>query len=745
MRIIYKLFLMVFVLSICSTVFAVEGEEKTNIQTKDETNLEEIVVTATRTEKEVESAPGDVHVVTKKEIEQRNIKTVDEALNTTPGVFNRRGKGLMDTLANISLRGIPGANRTLILKDGLPLNNAYTGDVAWGMSSDNIERIEIVEGPFSSLYGGYAMGGVVNIITKMPEQREFTLKSGYGTSWDRGEAMDDLKRLSLSYGDKIKDTFTFFVSYGYEGTNGFPTDLNVQSKAPTTASGITGWLNTPDNKGAARYVIGDKGDNTWWDDIMSIKAGYDFSKVTKLTASFGRTRSEYNRDAPHTFLRDTAGQPVYTYVNGTTTIRENSFVSGNGGTEINTYAIIFETEIGAVKAKLNAGLNDLQKNWYTTPNSSTPYATISGGPGKVSSTPAQNYYSDIQFTVPLFNKHVLTVGGSFKYDKADNEEHNLTNWKGETSTTNLTYTAGGKDQTYSLFAQDEIMILNNLTAYAGLRQDWWETKDGYANSVGAAGYPKSYDSRSASSFSPKFAIVYKPFYTTTVRSSVGKAFRAPTVYELYRTWLSSTGVTYKGNPDLKPETTTSWDISIEQGVWKGAKVKATYFENYLEDLIYRKTVSATQQDYINAGKAESKGIVVEMEQKIEWLKIFGNATFTDAKIKENSASPASVGKKLTQMPDRLFNIGAEVEKGPVFYSLTGSYVSKRYGSDDNSDIVNGVWTSYDPYFTLNTKIAYKITKNATLSFSVDNILDRKYFAYYQCPGRSWFTDLTLKF
>ena len=145
---------------------------------------------------------------------------------------------------------------------------------------------------------------------------------------------------------------------------------------------------------------------------------------------------------------------------------------------------------------------------------------------------------------------------SYKSGKADNEEHKLTNWKDETSGTNLTYTAGGKDSTYSLFAQDEIMILNNLTAYAGFRQDWWETKDGYANSIGAAGYPKSYDARSASSFSPKFAIVYKPFDKTSVRSSVGKAFRAPTVYELYRTWRSSTGVTYNGNPDLKPETIT---------------------------------------------------------------------------------------------------------------------------------------------------------------------------------------------
>ncbi len=169
----------------------VQSDRKTEAKSdpKDSVSLEEIVVTATRTEIDVASTPGDVHVVTKKDIEQRNIKSVDEALNTMPGVFNRRGKGLMDTLANISLRGIPGANRTLIMKDGMVLNDAYTGDVTWaGMSTEDIERIEVVEGPFSSLYGGYAMGGVVNIITKMPEKREVTLKSGYGTSWHSGEA-----------------------------------------------------------------------------------------------------------------------------------------------------------------------------------------------------------------------------------------------------------------------------------------------------------------------------------------------------------------------------------------------------------------------------------------------------------------------------------------------------------------------------------------------------------------------------
>lgn len=718
-------------IGLLTEITTASGEEK-------ETRLEEIVVTATRTEKELETAPGSVSVVTKENMEKRNIKTVDEALNTVSGVFNRRGKGLMDTMASITLRGIPSQQRTLILMDGITLNDSYSGGVRYGgMAVEDVERIEVVKGPFSSLYGGYAMGGVVNIITKMPEKREFTLKTGYGSSWERGEAMDDLRKVYLSYGDKIKDKLSLFLSYGYKSTNGYPTDFNVQSSKPT--AGITGWSYTTNNQGQTRYLIGDKGDNRWWDDNITVKAGYDFSKTSKINLSFIRTRYEYNYDEPHTYLKDASGNEKWSYGS----VKESSFLSGSGGREQNLYNLSYETEFSPVKIKLTLGLVDQEKSWYTTPSST---ATRSGGSGKVSGTPSKSYLTDLQFTMPLFERHILTFGGSFRCGWADTKEHNLTNWKDEESKTTLTYQSKGKDRTYSAFIQDEIMIFDNLTAYIGFRQDWWETYDGYVNQIGTAGYPKDYDSRDASSFSPKAAIVYKPFEKTSLRTSIGKAFRPPTVYELYRTWTSSSGVTYAGNPELKPETTTSWDIGIEQGLWKGAKIKATYFENYIEDLIYRKTVSSTFQELINAGKAESKGVEIEAEQRFDkWLRLFANFTYTDAKIKENSAKPETVGKRLTNVPERMFNTGAEFEKGDFTASATGRYVSKRYSNDENKDVINNVYTSYDPYFTADAKVSYKITKNAVVSLSVNNIFDKNYFSYYVMPGRSWFTELTLRF
>jgi len=718
-------------------VTKVEEKSPTNTEEKNVIRMKEVVVTATRTEKDVETAPGIVNVVTEKEMETRNIKTVDEALDTLPGVFNRR-QSLTDTQSSILLHGIPDQKRTLILKDGVTLNNGYDGSVSFtGLSTENIEKIEVVQGPFSSLYGGNAMGGVVNIITKMPEKREFTLESGYGSSWNRGQSLDDLQKYYVSYGDKLADKFSLLFDYGYKSTNGFSKYLNVVSTQPT--AGITGWSYTTDTTGKPRYLIGDKGDNTWWDENIGIKAQYDFSNVSKINASFARVRYKYNYDDPHTYLQDASGNPVYSY----TGVNQSTFVSytGSGAKEVNQYNVNFETEIGIAKAKLSFGLNDEVKNWYTQAGT-----LIAGGSGgTVSSTPNQNYNTDLQVTLPIFTRNILTLGGSFKTAVANTEKSSLSEWGDETSTTTLTNNYGGKDKTYAVFAQDEILILNKLTAYIGFREDWWETYDGYANQFGTGAFATTYDSRSDSSFNPKLAVVYKPFENTTLRTSAGQSFRGPTVYELFTTYVSGSN-TYNGNPDLKPETVQSWDAEITQGLWRGAKFSATYFENYMKDLIYNTTVSTGQYKYMNAGKAESKGVVLEIEQRFDkYVRLFANYTYTDARIKENSANPASVDKRLTFMPDTMINAGAECEVGPFSASLTGRYISKRYSTDTNTDTVNNVFGSYDPFLTADAKVSYKITKFATISFSVDNITNETYFSSYLAPGRSWFGGLEVKF
>ena len=185
---------------------------------------------------------------------------------------------------------------------------------------------------------------------------------------------------------------------------------------------------------------------------------------------------------------------------------------------------------------------------------------------------------------------------------------------------------------------------------------------------------------------------------------------------------------------------------IEQGLWKGAKARATYFENYMEDLIYTVTRTETLSERENIGSAESRGVEFEIEQRFDkWLRLFSNFTITNAYVTENPGKPETVGKKLVQVPAFMFNNGVDFSWGPLSSSLVGRYVGKRYTNDENTDRYNHVYTSYDPYFLLDTRLSYKVTDFATVSFYVDNILDRDYFSYYKAPGRSFFGEVSFKF
>ena len=229
-----------------------------------------------------------------------------------------------------------------------------------------------------------------------------------------------------------------------------------------------------------------------------------------------------------------------------------------------------------------------------------------------------------------------------------------------------------------------------------------------------------------------------------LRGSVGQAFRPPTIYNLFRTWRSVSGVTYNSNPFLKPETTTSWEIGGEQKVWKGGVFKATYFENYVNDLIYQYNVNPTTVNSVNVGKANIKGFELALEQKFDnWLNLFANYTHNDATLVRDAVNPAAVGCQLAQVPAKMFNAGGDFTYKSLSGSLIGRYVSKRFGQDVNSDRINGVYGSYDPFFTADAKLSYQVASFVSVSLAVNNIFDKNYFVYYQAPGRQWFGTVTL--
>jgi iron complex outermembrane receptor protein len=170
-------------------------------------------------------------------------------------------------------------------------------------------------------------------------------------------------------------------------------------------------------------------------------------------------------------------------------------------------------------------------------------------------------------------------------------------------------------------------------------------------------------------------------------------------------------------------------------------------------MIYYKTETGggvTNKYRMNAGKARTYGLELEASQKLtEMFTLWGNYTFTHAKITDNPTDPASEGKRVTGIPWHTFNIGLDSQYKWVKCSLIGRYFSKIYNATDNSDRQNGVYGTYEESFVVDAKLTVSPYTwqgmEMDLSFFVDNIFDKKYYQYYKMDGRSFFTELCIRY
>ena len=167
-----------------------------------------VTVIGTRSPMEVDKSPVSTSVVGREELEQRNVRQVDQALTVVEGINTARSRGYGDGSTGVGLRGFSGRGsqgRTLVLLDGQPVNDSFNGAVSWSAYAvSEMERIEVARGPFSSLYGGNAMGGAINMITRPVTERQLEVFGQYGnreiTNYSRRYGERFWKKLGLSGG-----------------------------------------------------------------------------------------------------------------------------------------------------------------------------------------------------------------------------------------------------------------------------------------------------------------------------------------------------------------------------------------------------------------------------------------------------------------------------------------------------------------------------------------------------------------
>ena len=374
-------------------------------------DLEPITVTASRTARGTLEVPSSVSIVSEKEIEASNAKSVPELLKNLEGIYMYGASGA-GTSGRVNMRGFWGGMSThqLILIDGIPQNSGEDKLVDWSIISlDNIERIEVVRGPNSALYGDAAMSGVINIITKSPSPTpETKISASYGSY--------DTQSYKVSSSGFFKE-IGYFLNLGTKSTNGFRKhsdyeDIHLNGKLDfliDETQSLRFYLDYYDKeRGAHPWAINE---TQIENDRRQARPGTENDKNKTDKLNLGLT---YQRDISD--ICQAEGTLYSRYKDG------ESFYTSSGGS---TYEQLKDEDIYGLLTKLN-------------------------------------------INPEIFGiKHSLTAGIDLERNDFGYEEYNAPNQIRETIFKNC----GAKREKIGPYLQDEIKLFEPFKLIAGLRYD----------------------------------------------------------------------------------------------------------------------------------------------------------------------------------------------------------------------------------------------------------------------------------
>lgn len=744
------IFLLPFIAITPMVAWAAEG----SIQS----SLDEVVVTATRTGVTASDAPAAVTVIKANDIQNKNASRLGDALDQVPSLYLRGGaigqsQGTVGT-SGMSLRGID-QTRTLVLLDGQPIQDAATGKVNWRTPfMEDIERIEVVPGAFSSLYGSNAIGGVVNIITKQPAKRELTAKIKKG--WGDASGED----ASVYFRDKMENGFGFAGGVGRQVRDSYVNDFIVKAPvAGVAGTAVNGAQAITTREGVPTYLIGDLGKTPWQANNATAKFFYDLNAHDKVFAGVNHQETKVGYTQFNSYLTDAAtGSPVN---GGTLNIngQKVSFLNSDFTPfsslplrEASTrYFIGYDGSLGGVSllkidvAKIQRAYNFSVAGISVVPPAPPPPPPLwDSGLGTWTDTPNSGIDGTAQLSFPLSDHHFMVTGLALHQDEVAQKIYTLSNWRDSSTKTALSSGYNGHSTTTSIFVQDEFSATEALKVYLGGRWDDWRAQGDNFTTTSTTRFAE----RKVSAFSPKVSATYKPMESLVLRTSFGRSFRAPTNQDLYSS-STSRGRTTTGDPNLQPERAETLEMGCEWRAGTGIKLTATVYETQLSDLIYVKqvtTVAPLLSQRINAGKARVRGVELGASHVLtSWLELDANYAYIDSKILENAADPLSVGKRLTDAPRNIIGIGMTAQRGDWSANLNARYVSHIFWNAQNTDVVEGVPGSYDAHTMVNAKLGYAFNKNVTTSIAINNLMDTKAYSYFLLPRRNLTAELNFNF
>ena len=521
-----------------------------------------ITVTATRTMEDIIKTPSAVSVVTDKDIEARRVDTVTDALQMLPGVYkSQKANG------GLQIRGFDSTD-ILVLLNGVPMNNTFNNGVDWeAIPVHSIERIELVRGPSSSLYGGRGVAGVINIQTKQQQPKQSVKdihwhgQIGYGS---HGTLNNE-----LGFDAQVSNRITVGMSAEQRKTDGYPGFFITGRAANIRPSTVTV---TPDNPVPqtkdGSYLLGSRGDKSFNNKNLSAYVTMKLRDRESLTYSYLYTKNRYAYENPMSTIT-VNGAPIFSgnvkinnhkYV----ALRTSRYLGYDGLKEYHAHNLQYKNDKNKLQVTFN--ILDRKKDGFSSP--SNPNTPNYSGPGDDSFYPGKTINFDAQKVWDRMGKHSVVAGINWKKESFEQKRRELTNWRNHSSFDSTTYPGGlyeinkGATNNLALFVQDTYRPNFNWAIYTGLRIDRFKKFDGQHVTYDTNN--NRYDTinhgeGSYTEWSPKLAIEHYVTDSLNVYASYGHSFNPPPLSQVYRY-----SDVVRANPNLNPERSDTFEVGMKK-------------------------------------------------------------------------------------------------------------------------------------------------------------------------------------
>lgn len=703
--------------------------------------------------------------ITDIEAEGINATTVDDFIKYEPSLVVRR-RYIGDPNGTVGMRGANmfQTTRTMVYADGLPLHyllqSQWSGAPRWSLvSPDETQAVEVVYGPFSAEYSGNAMGGVINIETRLPTEREFHAEAGIFAQDFQHLGADDTfigHREFLSYGDKFDD-LSVYVFHNHLANKSQPQSWRYNTITTPTdpETAVTGALPGLTSTGGSVMNYADSGADEVTTDLTKIKLGYEFQDwLALMTVAF----EDRDRDSrPNNYLLDASGNPFWSgaaVMNGNAfSVSSSQFAISDNNRQTALLGIGLEGPMGSSGWDMTANFSyfDVMKD-QTLTSSRNPADPAYTAAGRVSEYEDTGWITlDLKARTERFmgrNDMSFVTGYHFDRYSLQIHDYNSSDYAAGVKSSRRTST-GGKTSTQALFAQWGWDFAQDWDLALGGRYEQWKMQDGFYYRYG--GDMEDYADRTEDGFSPKLSLGFTPAGPWKYRYSVAKAYRFPIVEELYKN-EEATNSTSIADADLQPEVGLHHNLMAEREI-DGGFLRFNLFHENVDDVIFNQSItlpdSSTVSSFLPVEEVTTTGLEFVLQQNRVFdskLDARFNITYTDSEITRHSANTSVVGNVFPRMPKWRANMLMTYNFSHLWDASAGvRYASDSYGRLDNSDTTDDVYGAQDSYLFLDLKANYRPTANSRIGFGIDNVTDEVAFVAHPWPQRTFYLEGSVDF